>query len=169
MASNARVESMTDAHGPEVLAAYQAGIDTGNATFETAAPSWDAFFAKWRPDLRLVAVDDDGAVLGWAAAGTVSDRCVYSGVAEHGIYVSPAAQGTGVGRLLLTGLVELAEQAGVWTLQSGIFPENTASLALHERCGFRVVGVREKVGCHHDRWRDVVMVERRSSRVGVHQ
>jgi L-amino acid N-acyltransferase YncA len=158
---------MHDRDGPVVLATYQAGMDGGNATFETQAPSWEAFKAKVRDDLRLVALDDGGSVLGWSAAGTVSDRGVYVGVAEHSVYVDPNAQGRGVGACLLNALIERSEAAGVWTLQSGIFPENQASLALHERCGFRVVGVRQRVGSHFGRWRDVVMVERRSVVVGV--
>jgi len=105
-------------------------------------------------------------VLGWIAAGNVSDRCVYAGVVEHSVYVSPDAQGNGIGRRLLDALIDASEQQSIWTIQSGIFPENRASLALHTRCGFRVVGQRERVGQHHGIWRDVVMVERRSSKVG---
>jgi phosphinothricin acetyltransferase len=107
-------------------------------------------------------VDEDGTVLGWVAASRVSDRCAYAGVVEHSVYVHPAARGRGVASALLKALIESTEAAGIWTVQSGIFPENTASLAVHERAGFRVVGTRQRVGRHHGRWRDVVLVERRS-------
>jgi L-amino acid N-acyltransferase YncA len=105
-------------------------------------------------------------VVAWAALAPVSDRCVYAGVAENSIYVAEAARGRGVGRRLLTALLEGSERAGIWTVQTGIFPENTSSLALHRRCGFRVVGVRERIGQLHGRWRDVLLLERRSARVG---
>ncbi|HEY2949705.1 MAG TPA: GNAT family N-acetyltransferase [Micromonosporaceae bacterium] len=157
------VRPMTDADAGEVLDIYQAGIDTGDATFETAAPDWDSFVAGKLPGQRLVAVDPStGRVLGWAALSPVSDRCVYAGVAENSIYIRPDARGRGVGAALLAELVESSERAGIWTLQTGIFPENAASLALHERAGFRVVGRRERLGKHHGRWRDVVFLERRS-------
>jgi phosphinothricin acetyltransferase len=107
----------------------------------------------------------DDAVAGWVATSAVSDRCVYAGVVEHSVYVAPAAQGRRVGRALLTALISSTEAAGVWTIQTGIFPENTASLALHHGCGFRTVGTRERMGRHHGRWRDVMMLERRSPRV----
>lgn len=148
-----------------VLRIYQAGIDAGQATFESQAPSWAEFDAGRLPDHRLVAVDDDGSVVGWVAVSAVSSRCVYAGVVEHSVYVDPAAQGRGVGRALLEALIASTEAAGIWTIQSGIFPENTASLALHRRAGFRVVGVRERIGqhaVHGGRWRDVVLLERRS-------
>jgi L-amino acid N-acyltransferase YncA len=146
---------------PAVRAIYQAGIATGDATFETAAPDWPAWDAAHLADHRLVA-RVDGQVVGWAALAPVSDRCAYAGVAEASIYVAPQAQGRGVGRALLTAVVASAEQAGIWTVQTGIFPENQASLGLHEACGFRVVGVRERLGRLHGRWRDVVLLERRS-------
>ncbi|MFH9075685.1 GNAT family N-acetyltransferase [Streptomyces alboflavus] len=150
------------AHAEAVLAIYQAGIDEGNATFETAAPDWDVFDAAKLREHRFAAVDADGAVLGWAAATRVSDRCAYAGVVEHSVYVHPAARGRGIASALLKALIESTEQAGIWTIQSGIFPENTASLAVHERAGFRVIGTRERIGRHHGVWRDVVLVERRS-------
>ena len=156
------VAAMTDRHADAVLTIYQAGIDEGNATFETTAPTWDAFDRVHLEEHRFVAVDDTGTVLGWAACVPVSDRCVYAGVVEHSVYVGPAARGRGVGRLLLDALINSTEQAGIWTVQSGVFPENTASLALHQRAGFRVVGTRERVGQHHGAWRDVVLIERRS-------
>ncbi len=162
------VRPMTGADATQVLAIYQAGLDGGEASFETHAPAWEAFDATRLPGHRHVAVDDaSGRVLGWAAASAVSDRCVYQGVVEHSVYVAAAARGRGVGAALLRALIGSTEAAGIWTIQSGIFPENTASLRLHERAGFRVVGVRERLGRHHGRWRDVVLLERRSGRVGV--
>ncbi|KOU13809.1 phosphinothricin acetyltransferase [Streptomyces sp. WM6372] len=150
----------------QVLAIYQLGIDAGNATFETSAPTWEAFDAAKLPGHRLAALDDgSGRVLGWAAVVPVSDRCAYAGVVEHSVYVHPAAQGRGVGLALLDALLASTDAAGIWTVQSGIFPENTASLALHRRAGFRIIGTRERIGRHHGRWRDVVLVERRSPTV----
>jgi L-amino acid N-acyltransferase YncA len=159
------VEPMAAAHWPAVRAIYEDGIAGGNATFDTEAPEW----ADWdrdhlAGDHRLVAVRG-GRVVGWAALSPVSGRCCYAGVAEVSVYVAAAATGQGVGRALLEELVRRAEAAGIWTLQAGIFPENAASLALHRRCGFRTVGVRERLGRHHGRWRDVVLLERRSRRV----
>ncbi|WP_086741357.1 GNAT family N-acetyltransferase [Streptomyces glaucescens] len=154
---------MTDAHADDVLAIYQAGIDEGNATFETTAPTWPAFDEAKLPEHRFVALDEHGTVLGWVAASRVSDRCAYAGVVEHSVYVHPGARGRGVASALLKTLIESAEAAGVWTIQSGVFPENTASIALHERAGFRVIGTRERIGRHHGRWRDVLLLERRST------
>jgi phosphinothricin acetyltransferase len=159
------VEAMTAADWPAVRAIYEAGIATGDATFETAAPAWEAWDAAHRPDCRLVAWQG-GQVLGWAALSPVSGRCVYAGVAEVSVYVAAAARRQGVGRTLLQALVAASEAAGIWTLQAGIFPENEASIALHKRCGFRAVGVRERLGELHGRWRDVVLMERRSDVVG---
>ncbi|MEV1157898.1 N-acetyltransferase family protein [Micromonospora chokoriensis] len=156
------VRPMTDADAGRVLTIYQAGLDAGNASFEVTAPTWAAFDAARLTAHRFVAVDRLGAVLGWVAVSPTSTREVYAGVVEHSVYVDPAAQGRGAGRLLLDALVSSTEAAGIWTIQSGVFPENTASLALHQRTGFRVVGVRERVGRHHGRWRDVVLLERRS-------
>ncbi|MEV6811617.1 N-acetyltransferase family protein [Micromonospora sp. NPDC051296] len=158
---------MTDAHAQDVVGIYRHGIATGNATFETEPPTWDRFTATRLPGHRWVALDpaDPGTVLGWVACSAVSDRCVYAGVVEHSVYVHPDAQGRGVGRLLLQGLVDSTERAGIWTIQSGVFPENTASLALHRACGFRAIGTRERLGRHHDRWRDVILIERRSPTV----
>jgi phosphinothricin acetyltransferase len=166
------ITPLVAAHWPAVEAIYAAGIATGHATFETGPPTWEHFDRTRLPDQRLVALDEDGVVLGWVAAAPVSDRCVYAGVVEHSVYVDPAAQGRGVGRLLLEGLAASTEAAGIWTIQSGIFPENEASLKVHLAAGFQVVGTRERLGRMSygpmaDRWRDVVMVERRSRRVGV--
>jgi phosphinothricin acetyltransferase len=156
---------MLPEHAEQVLAVYQAGIDEGDATFETAAPGWEEFDEAKLPQHRLVAVGAGGRVLGWTAVAPVSDRCTYAGVVEHSVYVDPAARGRGVGATLLGSLLASTDAAGIWTVQSGVFPENTASLALHLRAGFRVIGTRERVGRHHGRWRDVVLVERRSPTV----
>ncbi|MDQ0810246.1 L-amino acid N-acyltransferase YncA [Streptomyces sp. B3I7] len=161
-ALSAVVVPLVAEHAEQVLAIYQAGIDEGNATFETSPPSWEAFDAAKLPEHRFAALDDNGAVLGWVAASRVSDRCAYVGVVEHSVYVHPAARGRGIASALLKALVDSTEQAGIWTIQSGIFPENTASLAVHQRVGFRVIGTRERIGRHHGAWRDVVLVERRS-------
>ncbi|MFF4299293.1 GNAT family N-acetyltransferase [Streptomyces vinaceus] len=160
-----RITPLTDAHADEVLAIYRAGIDEGDATFETTAPTWAEFDAAKLPEHRFAAVDADGKLLGWIAATRVSDRCAYAGVVEHSVYVHPAARGQGVAGRLLTALVESTEAAGIWTIQSGIFPENAASLALHARAGFRVIGTRERIGRHHGVWRDVVLLERRSRQI----
>jgi L-amino acid N-acyltransferase YncA len=164
----ATVRPMGAADAGPVLAIYQAGLDTGNAGFEPAAPDWAGFDAAKLPGHRFVATDAAGAVLGWVAVSAVSARAVYAGVVEHSVYVDPAAQRRGVGRALLDALIASTEAAGIWTIQSGVFPENTASLAVHRAAGFREVGVRERIGRHRnfgDRWRDVVFIERRSPRI----
>jgi L-amino acid N-acyltransferase YncA len=155
------IRAMEPTDWPRVRSIYAAGIAGGNATFETEPPGWNAFDAGHLNDLRLVATDGD-EVIGWAAASPVSDRCAYSGVVENSVYVDPEHQGRGVGRLLLSALIAASEKAGIWTMQTGIFPENTASLSLHEACGFRVVGRRERLGQLEGRWRDVMLLERRS-------
>ncbi|MEU1665961.1 N-acetyltransferase family protein [Streptomyces sparsogenes] len=160
-----RITGLTAEHAREVLAIYQLGIDEGNATFETAAPRWDAFDTAKLPDHRHVALDPEGRVLGWVAATKVSDRCAYAGVVEHSVYVHPYARNRGVGFALLEALIASTEAAGIWTIQSGVFPENTPSLTLHQRAGFRVIGTRERIGRHHGAWRDVVLIERRSPRI----
>ncbi|MGW2942340.1 N-acetyltransferase family protein [Streptomyces sp. NPDC001226] len=152
-------------HADEVLTIYRLGINEGNATFETTAPTWQQFDATKLPGHRHVAVDGTGRVLGWVAAVPVSDRCAYAGVVEHSVYVHPGNRGLGVGSALLRALITSTEAAGIWTIQSGIFPENTGSLALHRKAGFRVIGTRERIGRHHGVWRDVVLIERRSPAV----
>jgi phosphinothricin acetyltransferase len=147
---------------PAVKAIYEQGIAGGNATFETEAPSWDDWDRTHLEGYRLVALQE-GEVVGWAALAPVSERCVYEGVAENSVYVADHAQGRGIGRALLEELVTRSERDGIWTIQTGIFPENEASIELHKRCGFRVVGVRERIGKHHGVWRDVVFMERRSA------
>ena len=156
------LQAMRPDDWPAVRAIYEAGIATGNATFETSVPEWPAWDAVHLTDHRLVARDDDGRVIGWVALAPVSDRCVYAGVAEDSIYVAPQAQRRRVGRVLLAAVLASAEQAGIWTVQTGIFPENEPSVRLHQSCGFRVVGVRERLGRLHGRWRDVLLMERRS-------
>ncbi|GAC1333308.1 MAG: GNAT family N-acetyltransferase [Candidatus Dormibacteria bacterium] len=145
---------------------YAEGIATGDATFESAVPDWQAWDAGHLRAPRLVA-RVDGRVVGWAALSPVSDRCAYSGVVEDSVYVGHGNRGRGVGKQLLRRLVALAEEGGAWTVQTGIFPENAASLRLHQSCGFRVVGVRERIGRLDGRWRDVVFLERRSAATGV--
>lgn len=162
--SDVLIRPMRAGDAVAVLAIYRSGMEGGDATFETEVPEWDRFDAGRLPDHRLVA-EERGRVIGWAAVSAVSGRCVYAGVVEHSVYVDPARQGKGVGRRLLEALVASTEAAGIWTIQSGVFPENAASLALHRRVGFRVVGVRQRIGRHHGRWRDVVMIERRSPHV----
>jgi L-amino acid N-acyltransferase YncA/protein-tyrosine-phosphatase len=160
-----RVRAILFDDWPEVAAIYAAGIATGNATFETEPPAWEARNASHRPDLRFVATDSErvaGWVAGWVAAGAVSDRCCYGGVVEHSVYFHPQQRGKGIGRLLLNTLIQTSEQAGIWTIQTGIFPENHASVALHQACGFRIVGQRERLGQLNGTWRDVLLLERRS-------
>ncbi|GAC1322647.1 MAG: hypothetical protein NVSMB13_01360 [Mycobacteriales bacterium] len=155
------IAPLTPGHSDAVLAIYQAGIDSGNATFETVAPSWPSWDDAHLPSHRFVALDPAGVVLGWVAASPVSSRCVYAGVLECSVYAAPGAQGRGVGRALMAALIDSTEAAGIWTLEAGIFPENTASLALHKAVGFRVVGTRERIGQQHGRWRDTLLLERR--------
>jgi L-amino acid N-acyltransferase YncA len=161
----ATVRPMTTADAQAVLRIYQAGLDTDLASFETVAPAWDAFDSAKLPEHRFVAVDRAEAVLGWVAVSTVSGRCVYAGVVEHSVYVDQAAHGRGVGLLLLQALVASTEAAGIWTIQSGVFPDNIASMRLHEKAGFRVIGIRHHPGRMQrpgGAWRDVALIERRS-------
>lgn len=160
------VRAMDPQDWDAVAAIYREGIAGGNATFETDVPAWPAWDAAHLPRHRLVAVLD-GRVVGWTAVSPVSTRPAYAGVVEHSVYVAAAAQGRGVGRRLLDALIESTEQAGIWTMQAGMFPENGSSLALHRAAGFRVLGVRARPGQLHGRWRDVVVLERRSTRTGV--
>lgn len=148
-------------HWDQVRRIFQEGIDTGLATFETEAPDWSGFHARFLPHSRLVALDH-GSVQGWAALSAVSSRRAYQGVAEVSVYVAHAARGRGVGAVLLDALIGESERNGIWTLQATIFPENAASARLHERAGFRTVGRRERIGRLHGRWRDTMLLERRS-------
>lgn len=160
------ITQMLTHHWNAVKQIYEEGLATGNASFQTSAPSreeWDLAHAA-RP--RLVAIEGQ-TVLGWAAITPVSGRCVYAGVGEVSVYVSDAARGKGIGRQLLAALIEASEKENFWTLQSGIFPENKASIAIHKACGFRMVGNREKIGKMNGIWRDTLLLERRSTRTGT--
>ena len=162
------IRPMAASDAGRVLAIYQAGLDGGQASFETRAPGWEAFDAAKLPGHRHVAADAvTGQVLGWVAVSAVSSRAVYAGVVEHSVYVDPACHGRGIGLALLGALAASTEAAGIWTIQSSIFPENAASFRLHQRAGFRVVGTRERVARHHGRWRDTVILERRSAVAGL--
>ena len=160
------VEKMLAGHWGGVRAAYAEGLETGDATFETEVPDWVHWDASHLQACRLVSLSG-GRVAGWAALSRVSEREVYAGVAEVSVYVGRDFRGLGLGRALLSTLVRESETEGFWTLQASIFPENVASLALHRRCGFREVGRRERVGRLGGRWRDTVLLERRSRVVGV--
>ena len=160
------VEPMAPGDWEAVRRIFVEGVATGDATFESQAPEREAWERSHFAEPRLVA-RDRGSVLAWAALSPVSARAVYRGVAEVSVYVSAAARGRGVGTSLLAELVRRSEEAGLWTLQAGIFPENEASLALHRRCGFRVVGIRERMGQLAGSWRNVLLLERRSDRVGA--
>src|SRR2546422_7907243 len=160
------IDSMRPQDWEFVRAIYLEGIETGQATFETEAPGWEGWDAGHLPQCRLAARSGDG-VLGWAALSPVSKREVYAGVAEVSVYVGTAARGRGVGGALMRALIEASERHGVWTLQSSVFPENHASVALHLKHGFREVGRRERIARHHGVWRDTIVLERRSRVVGV--
>ena len=161
-----KIKPMREAHWPSVREIYRQGIDTGSATFETEVPEWDDWSKGHLTHCRLVA-SEGGRLRGWAALSPVSDRCVYGGVAEVSVYVEESARGRGIGTRLLNALIDESEKNGIWTLQAGIFPENEASVRVHERCGFRVVGRREKLGKRDGVWKDVLLLERRSEAVGV--
>jgi phosphinothricin acetyltransferase len=156
------IRVMTPEDWPSVREIYEAGIATRNATFASKAPEWPDWDKEHIAACRLIA-EHDSRVAGWAALTSVSNRCVYAGVAEVSVYVDAAARGTGVGRALLSALVDASEAQGLWTLQAGILPENVASVRLHERCGFRIVGRRERIGQMDGEWRDVLLLERRSA------
>lgn len=160
------LENMRSSDGSAVLAIYAEGIATGNATFETETPDWEKWNSRHIEDCRWVARAGD-EVVGWAALSRVSTRAVYAGVSEVSVYVADRARGQHVGLQLLQALVEESERAGLWTLQASIFPENAASILLHERCGFRVVGQCEKIACLQGAWRDTILMERRSKVVGI--
>ena len=156
------IRPMTEADWPAVSRIYQLGMDTNLATFQSECPTWEEWNRSHLQPCRLV-IADGGAVAGWAALTAVSGRCVYAGVAELSIYIDPVAQGKGVGTKLINALIAESEEQGFWTLQSGIMQDNLASIRLHERCGFRMVGYRERIG--KDRfgvWRNTVLMERRS-------
>jgi L-amino acid N-acyltransferase YncA len=159
------IEPMTEKDWTDVRRIYAEGIATGNATFEKTLPDWESWNDGHLQVCRFIA-RSKGEVLGWAALSPVSGRCVYAGVAEVSVYVAQHARGRKVGSTLLSALIEGSEREGLWTLQAGIFPENIASLELHQRHGFRIVGTREKIGSMDGRWRDTLLMERRSTVVG---
>jgi len=160
------IRAMRDSDGPEVLAIYQMGMDARNATFETSAPDWAAWDQRHRPDSRFV-WEEDGRAVGWVALSPISTRQAYRGVAEISIYIHPAYQGKGIGSQLMAAVIESSEVNGIWTLTAGIFPENTASLRLHLKFGFREVGYRERIARLDGHWRDTLLLERRSKVAGV--
>jgi L-amino acid N-acyltransferase YncA len=164
--SEVSLAEMRAGHWEDVRRIYVEGIATGQATFETEPPEWERWDAGHLDRPRLVALLG-GRVVGWAALTPVSGRCVYAGVAEVSVYVDASARGRGVGRLLLEALVMASEEAGLWTLTAGVFPENEASVRLHRSLGFREVGRRERIGKLHGVWRDTLLMERRSRRVGL--
>jgi L-amino acid N-acyltransferase YncA len=160
------IRPMTAEDWPAVRIVYAEGIATGNATFATEIPGWDKWDSSHLPSCRLVASNRQ-EVIAWAALGPVSARQVYAGVAEVSVYVTTSARGDGVGKVLLQTLIQESERNGIWTLQAGIFPENIASVSLHKSCGFREVGRRERIGKMGNQWRDTLLLERRSSIVGI--
>lgn len=160
------IEPLTNHSWPEVARIYESGIATKNATFQTEVPDWDSWNSSHRRDCRLIA-RINGKIVGWAALSNVSNRSVYSGVSEVSIYVDSEFQGQGVGNELLDALVKESEIKGIWTLQAGIFPENIGSIKLHQKHGFRLIGIRERIGKMDTRWRDVAILERRSKIAGI--
>lgn len=159
------INKMNEADWEQVRLVYLEGIATNNATFETEAPTWEKWNAGHLVHSRLVARSTD-VIKGWVALSPVSNRCVYGGVADVSVYVGKGHRGEGVGRALLEALISASERNGIWTLQAGIFPENRSSVTLHRRCGFREVGVQERIGKMNGVWRDTLLLERRSKVVG---
>ena len=161
-----KIVKIDPANYPQVADIYLQGIATGLATFQTEAADWETWDKSHLPNCRIAAYDGN-QMAGWAALSPVSSRCVYAGVAEVSIYIAENFRGKGVGKYLLLKLIEESEAAGLWTLQSGIFSDNTASIKLHEQCGFRVIGYREKIGNKDGVWKDNIIMERRSKIVGI--
>ena len=159
-------ENVQQKHYQQISQIYEEGIKTGNATFQSSASSWEEWDKSHFQHSRIVALLGS-EIIGWAALSPVSSRCVYGGVAEVSIYVAAKARGNGVGEALLNELIIQSEQQGIWMLQSGIFPENLASIKIHEKCGFRIVGFREKIGKMNNIWRDNLLLEKRSQIVGI--
>jgi L-amino acid N-acyltransferase YncA len=160
------IEKMEVDSWNDVQRIYQLGIETKNATFETKAPDWETWDKSHRQDCRIIAIIEK-TIVGWAALSNVSGRCVYSGVAEVSIYVDPKYQGQGIGENLMTELITESESQNIWTLQAGIFPENKGSIKLHQKHGFRIIGIRERIGKMDNNWRDVILLERRSNVIGI--
>jgi L-amino acid N-acyltransferase YncA len=160
------IEKMEGNDWSAVKSIYGEGIATGDATFEAEAPDWEQWNKSHLRDCRLVA-KSAGEIIGWFALSPVSSRCAYKGVAEGSIYIRSSARGQGIGKALLKAAIEESERIGIWTMQSGTFPENKASIAMQKACGFRLVGVRERIGCMDGKWRDVILMERRSKVVGI--
>jgi L-amino acid N-acyltransferase YncA len=160
------ITALLPEHWSAVKTIYEQGIATGQATFQTEAPAWEEWNVSHLPHSRFVAIEDN-KVIGWAALTPVSGRCVYAGVAEVSVYIAPGHRGQKIGQTLLQALVDSSEQHNLWTLQAGIFPENHASVRIHEKYGFRLVGTRVKIGKQYGVWRDTVLLERRSAKVGV--
>jgi L-amino acid N-acyltransferase YncA len=160
------VDEMNPGFWTDVARIYQAGILTKNATFETQVPDWESWDKSHRKDCRWIARIYD-RIVGWAALSNISNRCVYAGVAEISIYIDPDYQRHGIGSILMEKLIKESESIGIWTLQAGIFPENKGSIALHKKHGFRIIGIREKIGKMDDIWRDVALLERRSKIAGL--
>jgi len=158
------IRNLVPSDWEQVKSIYEKGIATGNATFQTSAPTFEKWDDSHLTTCRFVD-DQDGVIHGWAALSPVSSRCVYAGVAEVSVYVDPQFSGKGIGSGLLNELVKASEREGIWTLQAGIFPENASSLKIHEKAGFRILGVREKIGKQHGTWRDTVLLERRSHNI----
>ncbi len=162
-----KIDKMQEVDWPEVASIYQEGIKTGKATFQNEIPTWEEWDKSHCKDCRLV-VKDDNNIIAWASISKISQREVYSGVGEISIYISSEYRSKGLGKILLNYLISLSEENNYWTLQAGIFPENIPSLALHKKCGFREVGVRNNIGKSVDgKWRSVVFLERRSEKVGI--
>jgi L-amino acid N-acyltransferase YncA len=160
------IEKLSEKHWPEVKAIYESGVATGNANFSHTIPDWDAWDKTHVKNCRLVTTEN-GVVLGWAALTVISDHCVFAGVAEISVYIAEASRGKGVGKKLLSELVKLSEQNNFWTLESRIFIENLASIKIHEENGFRIIGSRERIGQLNGVWRDTLLLERRSVKVGI--
>jgi L-amino acid N-acyltransferase YncA len=160
------IKPLEPLHWKEVRRIYEEGLKTGNATFQTSAPEWDEWNKAHIQTSRIIAIENEN-IIGWAALTPVSSRCVYGGVAEISVYVSESARGKGIGKELLKSLIEDSEANGFWTLQAGIFPDNIASIKIHEATGFRVIGKREKIGQMNGHWRDTILLERRSQTIGL--